>query len=328
MINLSSLDTMSSNTQTQFFPVYREYLLDKCRPEHEHAAKLYEYFDTDSEFSPYKRFLNCKSKATFCRNVETGKVRVLANSCHLRFCPLCNRSKIAIIRQNAKGWIQHQKYPKFLTLTLKHNDLTLSEQIDTLYKSFAKLRRVNMFKKKIKSGIWFFQITKNEKTQQWHPHLHCVIAGVYLDQRKLSNEWRRITKTSFVVDIKLIKDIGKAADYVARYASKACNIIDYSIDELLEIDTALRNRRICGTWGTARKQKLTTMPKTNRADWQILGNWGTVFAMQKNSDIAQQIITAWSTDTVIADNVSLAAIDNFIGGKSPPPESEYEVTYE
>ncbi|MCJ7777327.1 MAG: protein rep, partial [Sedimentisphaerales bacterium] len=240
-----------------------------------------------------KRFLNCHSHATFARNNETGYVRVLAQSCHLRFCPICNRAREKLIRHNVADWLEKKAYPKFLTLTLKHSEDDLRTQIDKLYQCFRSLRRLKLIKKRVVSGIWFFQITRGQHGTEWHPHLHCILTGGYLPKRVLQQDWMRITGESFMVDIRLIHDLESAACEVARYCVCTCNVKTLDFNLMSELDTALRHRRICGTWGGARKQRLTSSPKYDPTAWTMLGSWSAVTGSVTTDKAARLIYSSW-----------------------------------
>ena len=321
----SLVHNMSSSLHYTVPPTYRHYRASKLSPE---MAKAYDYYVGGDEYGHglrAARFLDCKTRANFARHKNTGAVRVLSNSCHLRFCPLCNSVRENMIRRNVLAWLPKQRYPKLLTLTLKSNSLELRSQIELLYEYFKKLRRIKMFKKAVGQGVWFFQITKNQKKHTWHPHLHCLITGLYLPQKKLQKEWQRLTGDSFVVDIRLIKDYVSASCEVARYAASAVNINTLSRDDMRELDYALKNRRICGSWGNARKIKLTTPQKFIPEDWEKIGSWSAVTGMLGTSAEAQAIWLHWQSNSPIRAGVSLSKIDELMKNLDDWPDLNLEI---
>jgi len=307
-----NLDNQSTTLPTLFPATYREYLLKDITTLYQIA---YEYY-VGPRLEQYNfrglRFLQCHDRANFARNKNTGLVKVLAESCHLRFCPICNRTRERLIQRNVTDWLKIQRYPKFLTLTLKHSSESLQEQINRLYKSFQVLRRRGLLKKKVASGIWFFQITKNPQTKQWHPHLHCLLTGSYIPIRELSRQWLAITTDSHCVDIRLIKGVEEAACEVARYASCSCNIKKFDNWELDEIDKALHHRRLCGCWGKCRAKKMLSPQKYEAAEWQKLGSWVTVFSNIKTLPAAQKIFEAWRDATPLEEGCSLEGMENLV----------------
>ena len=320
MKNTTLLDNKSSSVHQTLSPTYRQYLLSGLSVLY---SKAYDYY-IGLQQAPYSmaqvRFLTCHNKAVFARNETTGQVRVLAKSCHLRFCPICNRSRENMIRRNVSTWLQEKVYPKFLTLTLKNCKDDLHGEIVRLYDCFKKLRRIGLIKKRVKSGVWFFQVTRSKDGQSWHPHLHCILTGGYIPKRELMQAWWTLTGESMIVDIKLIKDVKSAACEVARYAATACNLLSITTDDMFELDNALKNRRICGTWGLARKLKLTTPQKYNPADWKIIGSWSAVTGSLKTNSEAAEIYAAWIKKTDLPSGVSVDYLDDFIKDIPPPAE--------
>jgi hypothetical protein len=324
----TSLDTKALKSQPEQTSGYRVNLIREQPAEYFAAFRFYENFCGIGKFTKFKLFLQCKTNVFFARQKSSGRISLVANSCHQRWCPWCSRSKTNTIRRNVREWLKDKKFPKFLTFTLQHTPTRLDEQIDILYESFKQLRRLKMFKKATSSGVWFFQIVKSKTDGNWHPHLHVITYGNYIPHRELSREWQRITGHSFVVDIRAIKDADKASDYVARYASKTCNILKFSDDELNEIHDAISKHRVCGSWGTAKKAKLTLPPKMNRNDWQILGRFSTIIGLYKIDARAKRIYNAYKSGQTLDDGVDVCDFDKIRKGEPPPPDSNFEVIYE
>ena len=215
-----------------------------------------------------------------------------------------------------------------MTFTLCHTPTPLDEQIDILYDSFKKLRRLKMFKKATKTGVWFFQIVRSKIDKNWHPHLHVITGGAYIPHRELSREWNRITGHSFIVDIRAIKDPDIAADYVARYAAKTCNPANFDLDDLNIINDAIKKHRVCGSWGSAKKAKLTLPAKMDRDDWKVLGRYSTIIGLAKIDARAAKILEAYQKGTTIDDSIDCCDVDLIRSGLPPSKESNYEVIYE
>lgn len=314
----------SSTVHHPVLSTYREYMLKNITVLY---GRAYDYY-VGLQGKPYSfaqiRFLTCHSKAVFARNLSSGAVRVLAQSCHLRFCPICSRQRENMIRRNVSAWLEKKSFPKLLTLTLKNCSIDLRHEIDRLYACFRFLRRINLVKKQVKSGIWFFQITRSKDGRTWHPHLHCILTGGYIPRRKLSAAWEDLTGDSMVVDIRLIRDVKSAACEVARYAATACNIKSLNLEEMAELDESLHHRRICGTWGLARKLKLTTPQKYDSSDWKIIGSWSAVTGSLNSCDAAREIYSAWEKGSPLAADITIDYMDDFAKDLSPPKDIEIE----
>lgn len=308
----SSLDTTSSTIQPSIGRSYRDYLLEYCAPEMRAVEELYE---SVFAFHARERLDKCRSFAQFMREKATGKVRVSASSCHVRFCPLCSRSRAATIRINTTNWLLNQSYPKMVTLTLRHSDTPLSEQIDRLYKAFKELRRLKLFEDNVSGGIWFLEIKKG-KDDLWHPHLHCLVAGKLIPVRALSRCWQRLTADSPIVHVVMVKDAKIAADYVAKYAVKPCELRYLSLSDRQELLMALKRRRLTGTWKSAKKERLTAKPAYCPANWERLGYWHTVVNLKGSDADAAAIWNAFKKGEPLEENVSMAYIDDFIANRS------------
>jgi len=216
-----------------------------------------------------------------------------------------------VITLASLGWIQTLDRPKFLTLTLKHSNAPLKTQIDTLYKFFREFRRRPWTKKRLRGGIWFFQIKRSKESGQWHPHLHILLDAKYIAKEDLSQKWLEVTKASKIIDIRKIENPKKAAEYVARYAAAPCRLVDYSMDDSIEIVRAMHGQRIVGTFGTAKGVKLTAQKPYDADAWERLENFETIASFRLQDDKAMAIWTAWTKGTCCP-----------ILPKQPPPPPE------
>jgi len=243
---------------------------------------------------------NCKKNAWFVRNVDTGMVKVVSSSCKLRWCPMCSNARKYHLAGQVTEWLEGVAKPKFLTMTLKHTAQPLAEQIDHLYNSFRKFRMIKEHKKKIKGGVWFFQIKKSKKDNLWHPHLHCVIDSKWIDGKKLWRTWLKITGTSKVIDIRAVKDPDKVAEYVARYSARPSDLAVLGAPDQLELVTALHGRRLVGTWGTAREMSLSPSKPPDADRWRKVGSWWTVASLFAIDDRARNIWSAFKLNKPMA----------------------------
>jgi len=270
------------------------------------ARRLYSWL-AEEDGPPYlERLESCRSYAWFARHEETGKVRVVTTTCKLRWCPLCQSARKNWVAGQVSEWLAAHSMAKFVTVTLKHSDCELSEQIAYLRKCFAKLRSSSFFKRKCRGGIWFLQVKKSKRSKQWHPHLHCLIDSDFMDRRTLSGLWEKITKDSMVTDIRLVSDNDKAANEVARYCSASARLAEFSASDAIEIFYALHGKRISGTWGTGREIKLRPPKFEDQELWKSVGGWKVVTGAPKDHATARQILDAWRNDTPLAACVSMA----------------------
>lgn len=197
---------------------------------------------------------------------DPDRLRIAGSCCRDRFCKPCANARSRLIANNLRGALRSPPY-RFVTLTLRSEDEPLAELIDLLLSSFRKLRRLPWWTERVTGGAGFVEIKYNPTKQRWHPHLHLILAGSYLDSVELRANWWRITKHSFIVDVRAIPDVEKALGYVTKYASKPlANTFLNRPDQLDQAITALSGRRLCHVFGNWRG--LNLYANTDRTVWK------------------------------------------------------------
>lgn len=289
----SQLDSIETTADTPLPSCYAEYRRTKHRVEFESALELYSDLDNIHHQHRASSLEECKKYAWFTRHKETGQVRVVANACRLRWCPVCAEAKRVRIKSEVSHWLQTVRAPKFFTLTMSHSSEPLSSQIKNLYRGFRLLRQHKRISREIRGGVWFFQIKRSARDACWHPHLHILMDANFIDKRLLSLEWFNVTGNSFIIDIRAIKDPGKVADYVSRYCAKPCNMSDYTKDDRIEIATVLHGKRLCGRFGTGAQCDFKSRAPENRTMWERLGTWYDIIVNRRNDPIFHKIKFAY-----------------------------------
>ena len=282
----------------------------------------YRLLDEEDTTRREEQLLNCQTFAWFFRHKETGEVKVIGRKCGLRWCPVCQQSRQARITHEVSNWLKMFKHPKILTLTLLHSTDTLNEQIKRLYDCFRKLRSRKFFKSKVTGGVWFFQIKKSKTDGLWHPHLHCLITGMFVPRDKLSKLWLEITGDSPVCDIRAVKDPDTAVRHVARYAASPADLSNLSQIEIAEIIQSMHGRRIFGTWGKARSISFKNPKSSESESWVQIGSWSAVFDMRDVDPDAKLIFNCWTHSQPLPASVTMRRIDQLLsveGAPNPPP---------
>ena len=269
---------------------YRGYLLKPRIESYTRALEIYAHVDGSFGGKFSSRLQSCRKFAWFVQSSVTNKLRVMSSRCKLRWCPICRDVSRMIVTTAVEKWLAVQDYPKMITLTLKHNDDELSSQIKRLYESFQKLRRRAYFQRLITGGVWFFQLKFNQQTEQWHPHIHCLVAGKFLPHARLKSLWLKITGDSSVVDIRRVKDAQSCSNEVARYATSPADITAVNLDRSLEIYYATKHRRICGTWGNARTLVLKPTPLEDTGEWTKVADF---FFINVKRQYDSEVETFW-----------------------------------
>lgn len=298
----------TSVSEPDYLP-YRTIRLSSFPDEYPATKEMYSYLDNDQGKRRLEQLEKCRRYAWFVRDTESGSVHVQSNACRLRWCPICSQTKTAFITSEVEDWILRTKFVRFLTLTLKHTNAPLDHQIDFLYKHFRKLRVQKQFAKLCKGGIWFFQIKRSKDGTQWHPHLHCLLKGSWIERVWLSNLWLKITGTSNVIDIRAVNNPAKVASDIARYCSRPAMLKDYPLSQRVEIFNALHGRRLCGKWGSVKGVSFSPPKTVDTGRYKNIGNWSTVNMLVDSEPMAKQIIEAWKTGDTIAEDVSCLSYD-------------------
>lgn len=218
------------------------------------------------------RFMACGSTYHVLEcNAEPGRFKLCANACHDRFCLPCANERSRIVAHNVHAYLKGAT-TRFVTLTLRSTDEPLKELLEHLYTSFKALRKLPLWRKTQTGGVAFLEVKWNEKTTRWHPHFHVLTHGKFLDQAKLCTAWKAITKTSWVCDVRAVKEENHAIAYCTKYASKpfdtAVTSHDDRLDECLQ---ALEGRRMILTFGNWKGLRVTAKP-----DKEAWSNVGTV----------------------------------------------------
>jgi len=309
----SLLDTKETSLHPK--ATYRESLLDGCMDEFVATFNMYADVDGTELTQRAEKLYHCREQAWFIVNKHDRKVGIASNACRLKWCPLCSKSKANYVAECVHLWLKSIKEPKFLTLTLKHSDAGLVEQVKRLYSSFRELRRIKYIKKAMRGGIWFFQITYNKKFNQWHPHLHIVLDSSYMPQSFLSQTWKRITTDSVIVDIRTVLDLANTAWYVSRYVARPCKLVTLSKNAKRELFFDLHHRRLCGTFGNAKGTKLSGHRPFVGADWISAGRYEFHVQWEKYGGVSRELFHCHRTGEPLS-------LESFAKINGPIPQTD------
>lgn len=308
-VSPTQLDAIETTGKARDYDSYRSYRAGFVSEELKATEELYSKIDSADCKDRVHNLSECRLYSWFARDIESNRVHVISNSCRLRWCPICSRGRTGYIIHNLTPWIRSLKVPRFMTLTLKHSNDSLSDQIAFLYKHFRTLRKHKWFSKYVCGGVWFFQVKLSKQSDQWHPHLHCIIHGNYLPKMGLSKLWDKITNGSKIVDVKMIRDAESTAQYVARYSARPAQLKDYPLELRVEIFCAMHGRRLAGSWGTAKGVSLCPPKCVDKSKFVRLGSWSQVIERRKIDADAKDIFDAWWKKDVLDPNVSMDYID-------------------
>jgi len=256
----------------------------KERPWRKHKSeneKLVELFQlarqTDERIISLNRLdsLNeCASFLLFDRN-EQQRLRLhRANFCRVRLCPMCSwRKSLKLFGQVSKivdVLMCQQPTTRFIFVTLTVPNCTgqeLTGTINKMNKAFTYLtsnRRTFAPAKILKENLLGYmkamEITYNQKTDTYHPHIHCLFAVKadyfmgrgYIRKDKWQGIWSRAMHSDrmLIVHVETIKNTkAKAVAEVAKYPVKPADILKIrkkkkAVAALIVLHSALHKRRL------------------------------------------------------------------------------------
>jgi hypothetical protein len=122
------------------------------------------------------------------------------------------------------------------------------------------------------------------------------VAGKYLPHAKLKQLWHKITSDSNIVDIRPVRDLEAASTEVARYATSPADITKVGMDEAMEIYDSTKGRRICGSWGSARKVTLMPKPADDRDMWDKVADFFFVNVSKEFNEVSRDFWRCFKKD--------------------------------
>ena len=170
-----------------------------------------------------QKLSECGNYLLFKNYFTVGEIRLSKmQTCqqHL-LCPFCaalraSKSMQKYLERIDQVLQENRKLkPVLITLTVK-NGSDLAERSEHLMKSFRALleRRRDYEKKgrgfnefcKVQGAMYSYENTFNEKTDEWHPHIHMfALVDQWIDQQEFSEYWHSITGDSMVLDVRRVK---------------------------------------------------------------------------------------------------------------------------
>lgn len=242
-----------------------------------------------------KNWDNCGSACQILYSPSTGTVRLAANYCKCRHCQPCARAKANRIARNLKSKLQSREVEqlhrdgnaeRFVTFTLRHRNDRLAPLIAKLFAAFKKFRKDPAWSKTQLGGAAILEVKYT--AAGWHPHLHVITTGRYVDVRDLSAAWLRSTGDSSNVDIRRMDRGADACHYVCKYMTKGVSSEVWDDDSLAqEYICAMRGTRCANTFGNWRGWRLTK-PTSDVTDWKPLCTLQELLRRAQHGELAAQ----------------------------------------
>lgn len=257
-----------------------------CSQRERWIAALHQSYNTMKLAS---RLQTCGRNAWVERCARTGATRVVAPACKLRFCPRCSRIHARRTGARLKTWAASVELSsslrlRLITLTLLSTDSPLDDQLKRLYSSYRRLRQRSLWKNATIGAIAVLQVTYNAESARWHPHLHVIQHGRFIDYRQLGKAWEKASKGSTIVDIREVRTAQRAADYVTRYVARPLDD-DPNIppERLREYVIGTKGRRLLVASGEA--PLILPEPEPDEHAWEHVDSLAGLLARASNHDL-------------------------------------------
>lgn len=179
--------------------------------------------------------------------------RQFLSLCRNRLCPFCSKALSARNALHVEAVINTMRHPSQLTLTVPSRPGPLASHISDLLNSFRRFRRTKLWRRHVRCGYWFLEITLNLETQLWHPHVHVVMDADYVSQAILQDAWSTIVGVRSILWIERVRNSRDAARELAKYATKPAAVQGYSENQVLQLATSLHGRTLMHGFGKVPK---------------------------------------------------------------------------
>lgn len=152
--------------------------------------------------------------------MHCGKELSVPLYCGCRFCPVCNRARLARIRSRIAFILDKARQDptfqlKMITLTIR-NQAAVSDGVRVLTKSFRRLRAKQAWKSRIRGGLYVIEVTGIPG--HYHVHLHVLVDLRFFPVRLLSKIWSQVAPGK-IVHIKRLP-VHAALVYITKYLTK------------------------------------------------------------------------------------------------------------
>lgn len=200
------------------------------------------------------------------RRAECGKTFVLlvCSVCHKawkvpqrcdeRICYECAAKRRARLIAKYGPIVARMKWPAFVSLTTPNvTGAELRATMRQLVRKFHDMRRRAGWKSRVKGwGLWTLEVTFNEKTNRYHPHLHAILETAWLPKEVVTALWAQGWTT-----IRRVKTTADGIRELVKYVTK--NPKDTPDEALGVIATAFERLRAVQPFGSAPVEALSKL---------------------------------------------------------------------
>jgi len=240
-----------------------------------------------------ERIRNCGKRFYVFECVECGANPVVPCSCNFRMCPRCRERFALKMKARIMKRVEGVYSVRHLVLTVPNVRRLRKEFLDWFRVCFSLLRRRKFFARRVRGGVYTFEVKYNEELLSWHVHLHAVLLGERFVPREAiysawneivekrahlageSEGWRESLSKGCGVWIKS-KPFGKGLMYILNGALKDNGFV-HRPELLAEYLLAVRGKRLFVTFGELFGEKEEEFclfcPVCGSFDLVYLGYW-------------------------------------------------------
>lgn len=222
------------------------------------------------------KICECGRFAALYSDSETGELITSSARCKSRICPRCAAIRAYRVRDSIIAASRDIDDPRFVTLTPKHSDEPLREQIADLRSAFVRLRRSKPWREKVIGCIAVLEVKWSPRSEQWHPHLHLITDGDYWPQRALSDAWQQASRGAPIVHIRKIHRRSDIATYVSKYVTDTSKNDSLPYEKLAEYALAMHGLRLISSTGKMHGRIRESAPKETRAELEHVAHLGAL----------------------------------------------------
>lgn len=236
-----------------------EEILKKLEPKQVTKETLIEMGISHFTDKTIERINNCATFLQSVSNFDRNRSKIVkANRCMNRFCPICMATKArkeAYMLLIILKFLSCAKGYEFIFLTLTVPNVAGDELVRELDEQYLALKRLIQRKefKAISNGfIRKTEITYNQKRNDFHPHIHMLIAvnksyftekSLYVSQHKWQEIWKKCKKDNSITQVNVKKANESSFKELAKYEAKDFDMLGYSQEVFDVFYKALKGRK-------------------------------------------------------------------------------------
>ena len=236
-----------------------EEILKKLEPKQVTKETLIELGIPHFTEKTIERINNCATFLQSVSNFDRNRSKIVkANRCMNRFCPICMATKArkeAYMLLIILKFLSCAKGYEFIFLTLTVPNVAGEELVRDLDEPYLALKRLIQRKefKAISNGfIRKTEITYNQKRNDFHPHIHMLIAvnksyftekSLYVSQHKWQEIWKKCKKDNSITQVNVKKANESSFKELAKYEAKDFDMLGYSQEVFDVFYKALKGRK-------------------------------------------------------------------------------------